>query len=71
MKERNEGWREHVYSTIHNNYHTVNEGSIPKQVPKMNSAHLLAKRNSRCRSPRANWDAGHLVWGREMNMEVD
>ena len=46
-------------------------GSIPKQVPQKNSAHLLAKHNNKCRAPRPNWDAAHLVRSKEKKMEVD
>ena len=42
-------------------------GSIPKQVPQKNSAHLFAKQNIQCG---ANWDAAHLASGKETKMEV-
>ena len=46
-------------------------GSIPKQVPQKNSAHLLAKQDNQCGAPRPNWDAAHLVRSKEKKMEVD
>ena len=46
-------------------------GSIPKQVPQENSAHLLAKHDNQCGAPRTNWDAAHLVRSKEKKMEVD
>ena len=45
-------------------------GSIPKQAPKKNSAHLLSKQDNQCGAPRANWDAAHLVRSKENKMEV-
>ena len=46
-------------------------GSIPKQVPQKNSAHLLAKQDNQCGAPRPNWDAARLVRSKEKKMEVD
>ena len=46
-------------------------GSIPKQVPQKNSAHLLAKHDNKYGAPRPNWDAAHLVRSKEKKMEVD
>ena len=46
-------------------------GSIPKQVPQKNSAHLLAKHDNQCIDPRQNWDAARLVRSKEKKMEVD
>ena len=46
-------------------------GSIPKQVPQKNSAHLLAKQDNQCGAPRPNWVAARLVRSKEKKMEVD
>ena len=46
-------------------------GSITKQMSQKNSAHLLTKQNIQCGAPRVNWDAAHLVRGKEKQMGVD